>query len=199
MKMEQCLFDVAINGKRDASVRPNQIFAVSLYYAILDDAERARKVVEKMEKELLTPVGLRSLSPDDVSYRPIYTGSPFERDSAYHQGTVWAWLIGGFVDELTKNFRESGRNRSKNHGNFERFSNASIGSRNRTNLGNLRCRRAFQTARMFRPGVERRGSFARFYKGKIKIFYPQINTDKNRLKRVIIYLKICVYLCNFRG
>ena len=99
---EQCLFDVAINGRRDASVRPNQIFAVSLHYAILDDAERARKVVEKVEKELLTPVGLRSLSPDDVSYRPIYIGSPFERDSAYHQGTVWAWLIGGFVDALRK-------------------------------------------------------------------------------------------------
>ena len=99
---EQCLFDVVINGRRDASVRPNQIFAVSLHHAILDDAERARKIIEKVEKELLTPVGLRSLSPNDMSYRPIYIGSPFERDSAYHQGTVWAWLIGGFVDALRK-------------------------------------------------------------------------------------------------
>ena len=99
---EQCLFDVAVNGKRDASVRPNQIFAVSLNYAILDDKEKAKKVVEKVEKELLTPFGLRSLAPDDEQYRPIYTGSPFERDSAYHQGTVWAWLIGGFVDALRK-------------------------------------------------------------------------------------------------
>jgi glycogen debranching enzyme len=60
--------------------------------------EQARAVVEKVEKELLTPVGLRSLSPKDKNYRPIYLGSPLERDSAYHQGTVWGWLIGGFVD-----------------------------------------------------------------------------------------------------
>ncbi len=99
---EQCLFDVIVNGRRDASVRPNQIFAVSLKNAIFDDAERARKVVEKVEKELLTPVGLRSLSPNDMSYCPVYIGSPFERDSSYHQGTVWAWLIGGFVDALRK-------------------------------------------------------------------------------------------------
>ncbi|MGI9056279.1 MAG: amylo-alpha-1,6-glucosidase [Pyrinomonadaceae bacterium] len=99
---EQCLFDVVINGRRDASVRPNQIFAVSLHHAILDDAKRARKVVEKVEKHLLTPVGLRSLAPDDMSYHSIYIGSPFERDSAYHQGTVWAWLICGFVDALRK-------------------------------------------------------------------------------------------------
>jgi predicted glycogen debranching enzyme len=103
---EQCLFDVVINGRRDASVRPNQIFAVSLNHAILDDKEKAKKVIEKVESELLTPVGLRSLSPNDVSYCSIYTGTPFERDSAYHQGTVWAWLIGGFIDALRK-FSES--------------------------------------------------------------------------------------------
>lgn len=95
---ENCLFDVVINGKRDRSVRPNQIFAVSLRNAILDDAEKRRKVVEKVEVELLTPVGLRSLSPKDAAYRPIYIGSPLDRDSAYHQGTIWAWLIGAFVD-----------------------------------------------------------------------------------------------------
>jgi glycogen debranching enzyme len=54
--------------------------------------------VQKVESELLTPVGLRSLSPNDPKYCPVYEGSPFERDSAYHQGTVWAWLIGPFVD-----------------------------------------------------------------------------------------------------
>ncbi len=99
---EQCLFDVVINGKRDGSVRPNQIFAVSLHHAILDDREKARKVIEKIETELLTPVGLRSLAPNDERYRPIYIGSPYERDSSYHQGTVWAWLIGGYVDALRK-------------------------------------------------------------------------------------------------
>ena len=94
---EQCLFDVVDDGHRDTSVRPNQIFAASLHHCMLDD-ERARKVVDKVESELLTPVGLRSLSPRDPKYIPFYIGSPFERDSAYHQGTVWAWPIGGFVD-----------------------------------------------------------------------------------------------------
>ena len=91
------LFDVVENGDRDVSVRPNQIFAASLHHTMLDD-ERARMVVENVEAELLTPVGLRSLSPNDARYVGVYIGSPFERDSAYHQGTVWAWLIGPFVD-----------------------------------------------------------------------------------------------------
>jgi len=94
---EDCLFDVVINGKRDGSVRPNQIFAASLPYSMLSIGQ-AQKVVEKVEAELLTPVGLRSLSPRDKNYCPIYIGSPLERDSAYHQGTVWGWLIGAFVD-----------------------------------------------------------------------------------------------------
>ncbi len=98
---EECLFDVINTREKDASVRPNQIFAVSLPHRILD-FEKARKVVEKVEAELLTPFGLRSLSPKNEKYRPVYTGTPFERDSAYHQGTVWAWLIGGFVDAYRK-------------------------------------------------------------------------------------------------
>lgn len=93
---DECLFDVVINGSRDASVRPNQILAVSLAHTMLED-DRASLVVKKVEEKLLTPVGLRSLSPDDPSYSPIYEGTPFERDSAYHQGTVWAWLIGPFI------------------------------------------------------------------------------------------------------
>ncbi|HEX8637766.1 MAG TPA: amylo-alpha-1,6-glucosidase, partial [Pyrinomonadaceae bacterium] len=104
---EGCLFDVVVNGRKDRSVRPNQIFAVGLKNAILNDAERCRKVIEKVESELLTPFGLRSLSPKDMSYRPIYTGSPFARDSAYHQGTVWAWLIGAFVDAHRKVYPEN--------------------------------------------------------------------------------------------
>lgn len=98
---EQCLFDVVENGSRDASVRPNQIFAVSLPHTMLSIG-RGRKIVEKVEAELLTPVGLRSLSPKDEQYRPIYIGSPLERDSAYHQGTVWAWPIGAFIDAYRK-------------------------------------------------------------------------------------------------
>ena len=98
---EQCLYDVVENGHRDASVRPNQIFAVSLPFSMLD-AKRAQRIVDKVESELLTPVGLRSLSPNDAKYVPVYIGSPFDRDSAYHQGTVWAWLIGPFVDAYRK-------------------------------------------------------------------------------------------------
>ena len=94
---EQCLFDVIADGSPDASVRPNQIFAVSLKHSMLD-GERSKKIVDKVANELLTPVGLRSLSPKDERYVPVYIGSPFERDSGYHQGTVWGWLIGPFVD-----------------------------------------------------------------------------------------------------
>ncbi len=98
---EECLYDVVENGNRDASIRPNQIFAVSLPHSMLD-ADKSAKVLAKVESELLTPVGLRSLSPNDERYCPIYIGSPLARDSAYHQGTVWGWLIGPFVDAYRK-------------------------------------------------------------------------------------------------
>jgi len=98
---KQCLFDVVANGERDASIRPNQIIAVSLPHSMLD-AARSKKIVDKVESELLTPVGLRSLSPKDPKYVPVYIGSPFDRDSAYHQGTVWGWLIGPFIDAYRK-------------------------------------------------------------------------------------------------
>lgn len=98
---EECLFDVIDGEEKDASVRPNQIFAVSLPNTMLSIG-KAQKIVHKVEAELLTPVGLRSLSPKDKNYRPIYRGSPLERDSAYHQGTVWAWLTGAFVDAYRK-------------------------------------------------------------------------------------------------
>ena len=94
---EQCLYDVIDGSEKDASIRPNQIFAVSLPHRIVA-AEHARAVVDKVEAELLTPVGLRSLSPSDPRYEPIYIGSPMNRDASYHQGTVWGWLIGPFVD-----------------------------------------------------------------------------------------------------
>lgn len=100
-EVDQCLYDVVENGDRDASIRPNQILAVSLQHSMVD-AERARKIVDKVATDLLTPVGLRSLSPADPKYVPFYMGSPYERDSAYHQGTVWAWLLGPFVDAYRK-------------------------------------------------------------------------------------------------
>lgn len=100
-KAEDCLYDVIGDSEKDGAVRPNQILAVSLPNTMLS-VGKARKIVEKVETELLTPVGLRSLSPKCPQYCPVYTGSPFERDSAYHQGTVWAWLIGPFVDAYRK-------------------------------------------------------------------------------------------------
>jgi glycogen debranching enzyme len=91
-----CLYDVIDGDARDASLRPNQIIAASLPYTCLSD-ERARRVVEVVERELLTPYGLRSLAPADAAYRGRYEGDGRSRDSVYHQGTVWGWLMGPFV------------------------------------------------------------------------------------------------------
>ncbi|HVY83413.1 MAG TPA: amylo-alpha-1,6-glucosidase [Steroidobacteraceae bacterium] len=80
----------------DASLRPNQIFAVSLGTDLLD-ASRSRAVVSTCAQHLLTPVGLRSLAPGDRRYAARYLGGPGERDAVYHQGTVWSWLLGAFA------------------------------------------------------------------------------------------------------
>ena len=96
-----CLYDVLNGGPPDESIRPNQIFAVSLPYSMLS-TERAKGVVEKVREHLLTPYGLRSLSPRDQQYRGHYTGGPCERDGAYHQGTVWPWLLGPFITAYLK-------------------------------------------------------------------------------------------------
>ena len=94
---EDCLFDVVGRDGPDASIRPNQIFAVSLYYSMLD-LERSVRVVRKVERELLTPFGLRTLAPTDPRYVRHYGGDAYTRDSAYHQGTVWPWLFGPFIE-----------------------------------------------------------------------------------------------------
>lgn len=93
----RCLYDVVRDGQGDPAVRPNQILAVSLPNSPLDDAQR-QAVLARVESELLTPYGLRSLSPRDSRYRRRCDGNPYERDSAYHQGTVWSWLIGPYVE-----------------------------------------------------------------------------------------------------
>ncbi|MCC5824203.1 MAG: amylo-alpha-1,6-glucosidase [Phycisphaerales bacterium] len=91
-------------------VRPNQIFAASLAYAPLETAER-RAVVRVVRERLLTPAGLRTLDPDDPAYRAWYEGSLFERDRAYHNGTVWPWLLGPFCEALmrSEDFSEASR------------------------------------------------------------------------------------------
>ena len=91
-----CLFDVVDGESRDGSIRPNQVFAVSLFHSMLPP-EKAKLVVEVVERQLLTPYGLRTLSPSDPRYRGRFDGGPESRDGAYHQGTVWPWLIGPYV------------------------------------------------------------------------------------------------------
>lgn len=96
-----CLYDVVDGDARDSSIRPNQIFAASLTHSMLDD-DQGRQVVEAVERELLTPVGLRSLSPNDPNYIGIYQGDMRSRDGAYHQGTVWPWPMGAFISAYLK-------------------------------------------------------------------------------------------------
>jgi glycogen debranching enzyme len=96
-----CLYDVVNGGTPEPSMRPNQIFAVSLPHSMLS-MERARAVLCKVQEQLLTPVGLRTLAPSDPQYRGRYTGGPTERDGAYHQGTVWPWLLGAFITAYVK-------------------------------------------------------------------------------------------------
>ncbi|MFY9820077.1 MAG: amylo-alpha-1,6-glucosidase [Thermoanaerobaculia bacterium] len=108
-----CLYDVIDgSGDRDASLRPNQLIALALPFPLLDD-DRAARVLAVIEEKLLTPVGLRTLSPDDPRYRPVYKGGPWERDSAYHQGTVWPWLLGPYLTALVRLRGDEGRRQGR--------------------------------------------------------------------------------------
>ncbi len=98
-----CLYDVVDGDRRDGSIRPNQIFAVSLTHSMVSKA-RAKKILAVIQRELLTPRGLRTLSPSDSEYKGHYQGGPLSRDSAYHQGTVWPWLMGPFITAYIKTF-----------------------------------------------------------------------------------------------
>lgn len=97
-----CLYDVIdvdhVPGAVDETTRPNQILAVGGLPLQLIDGRRAEQVVERVQRDLLTPLGLRSLAPYEPGYTPRYEGAPDQRDGAYHQGTVWPWLIGPFVE-----------------------------------------------------------------------------------------------------
>ncbi|QSQ27004.1 glycogen debranching enzyme family protein [Pyxidicoccus parkwayensis] len=99
----QCLFDV-VDGehvKEDATIRPNQVFAISLTHPVLR-REHWEPVLDVVRRELVTPVGLRSLSPGHPDFKANYDGDLRARDAAYHQGTVWGWLIGHYVDAALK-------------------------------------------------------------------------------------------------
>lgn len=95
------LYDFVNNDEKNLGFRPNQIFAVSLPYSPLPK-KIALKVVEKVQQQLLTPYGLRTLTPLDQNYRGVYFGRQEERDYAYHNGTVWPWLLGHFAEALLK-------------------------------------------------------------------------------------------------
>jgi predicted glycogen debranching enzyme len=89
------------DGTNDPALRPNQVFAIALDHPVLDRS-RWEPVLNVMREKLLTPVGLRSLAPGHPDYKPKYFGDLRARDAAYHQGTVWGWLIGPFVDAWAK-------------------------------------------------------------------------------------------------
>lgn len=97
---KQCLYDVVDNNLKDDSIRPNQIYAVSLPYTILPEG-KAKAVVTTVERELVAGPGLRSLSRDHKDYHPIYCGCLPKMDAAYHQGTAWGYLIGGFITAVS--------------------------------------------------------------------------------------------------
>jgi predicted glycogen debranching enzyme len=101
------LFDSVDGTKKDWSVRPNMIFAVSLEYSPLNRMQK-RAVLDIVTKELVTPKGLRTLSPKSEGYCPNYVGSPEQRDASYHQGTAWPWLFGAYLESYLSLFGSSG-------------------------------------------------------------------------------------------
>ncbi len=123
------LYDV-VDGEKgdDASLRPNQVFAISLRHPVLDPS-RWEAVLSVVRDRLLTPVGLRSLAPGQPDYKARYDGDLRSRDAAYHQGTVWTWLIGPYVDAWLRTFPEDrGTARRILEGFSPHLSEACIGS-----------------------------------------------------------------------
>jgi predicted glycogen debranching enzyme len=106
------LYDYVDGEHQDAALRPNQIFALSLPFPLLE-GDKARKVLKIVEEKLYTPVGLRSLAATEPGYRPHYGGDQWSRDSAYHQGTVWSWLLGPMITAIVRVEGEAGKKRAK--------------------------------------------------------------------------------------
>jgi predicted glycogen debranching enzyme len=107
-----------VPGTRDDTFRPNQILAVGGLPTPLLDGERARRIVDQVERRLVTPLGLRSLAPGEQGYCPRYEGGPATRDAVYHQGTVWPWLMGPFVDAWLRVRGNSAAARREARGRF---------------------------------------------------------------------------------
>lgn len=115
-----CLGDCHRDGKLDCSIRPNQVFAISLPHAVLDPS-KWKTALDKVTKELLTPVGLRTLSPSDPHYRGRYGGGQMDRDLAYHQGTVWPWLLGAYGEACLKSAKDRVKAKKDITSALERF------------------------------------------------------------------------------
>lgn len=93
----ECLYDRLAPEGPDERLRPNQIFAISLPFPLMSEGQR-RSILKRVEETLLTPAGLRTLAPDEPNYHGRYEGGPRERDAAYHEGTVWPWLLGPYLE-----------------------------------------------------------------------------------------------------
>ncbi|MGG9960635.1 amylo-alpha-1,6-glucosidase [Ferruginibacter sp. SUN106] len=100
------------NEKPNAELRPNQLFAISLPFALLED-DKAKNVLQVVTEKLYTPVGLRSLPANDIHYVHHYGGDQWHRDSSYHEGTVWSWLLGAYVDAVVKVYGAKGKAKAK--------------------------------------------------------------------------------------
>lgn len=103
------LADVVHDGEKDWAIRPNMVFATSLPYSMLDENQKA-SILDLVRSKLLTTRGLRTLAPDDPAYKGYYFGDPISRDNAYHNGTVWVWPLGHFVDAYLKLHGNSAEN-----------------------------------------------------------------------------------------
>jgi len=101
------LADVVNEDKKDWSIRPNQVIAVAMEFNMLDN-EMKKSILTVVERDLLTPRGLRTLTPNDENYKGIYYGNQEQRDGAYHQGTVWPWLLEPFCEGYLNLYKESG-------------------------------------------------------------------------------------------
>ncbi len=122
------LYDV-VDGPSgdDSSLRPNQIFALALPFPLIT-GERARSVLKVVGETLLTPYGLRSLSPNDPAYRGHYEGNVWQRDTAYHQGTVWPWLMGAYIDARRRAYGPGAETQKLFEPLFQQLANAGLGS-----------------------------------------------------------------------
>ena len=116
-KKRKCLYDVI----GDSKIRPNQLFALSLTYPVIEpDSEIAENMINVVEKKLLTDYGLRTLAKGEQNYVETYEGDPFKRDASYHQGPVWPWLLGLYYNSL-KNMLEAQKNKTKKQALMEKI------------------------------------------------------------------------------